>query len=409
MKLEKIKIESLILQFLFIVFSVGMINFFIIKRNLLLITITLLIIVLIRNKKIDQIVYIVIIYGSFVHILSMLMFQESESKILSLGLIITRFLLAYLILKISGKIFLINFERFSFILILFSLILFFLDNNFHQVGAFFSKFDFNSIPIQREYGGWNILFYVHNGWAGFRFSGYAWEPGAMAMMITFSWVIYIINNGSLLNKRVVLYFIAMIFTFSTTGYFVLGLLTLFYAFNIRGKFSFITGGIIILSLILIIPTIAKSDFMSKKIGIYYKRLEREQKKYETYRDINYRNVGRVSSAFVGAENIIFWPIGHGITTNGRVKNIYGELVSGANGIVTFLINWGLLGGVFLFYSIYLFIFKQNMTNELKFRSFLFFSLILVFASNPVSYRPVLFVTILYPYMFLKKRKYKNEK
>jgi len=395
-----ITIHNCILIFLFISFSVSIIDLFQSKLILFIITVLLGLIFIIKNNKIDNIVYYIIIYMILVQLFAMIRFSELiTGRFISLGLTITKFLLAYFIIKLSGKSFLVNFEKTSFTFIVIGLPLFLLTQYYPQFSQIFKHFDIDSSEIQKIYGGWNIFIFVHSGWAGFRFCGYSGEPGSMAMMITISWVIYILNYGINIKFKTIVYLIAMIFTFSTTGYLVLILFTIFYALNSQ-KTSFLLLGLpLLISLLFILPRIWKLEFMQDKINMYID-FDQELKSiyggYEQYKGSN--NIGRLSAISIGAKDIATWPIGHGTVTSGRTKNFYGDTLSGANGLINFTILWGILGFLFLIHSLYLFIYnKYNIYLKSKF--FLLISILLVFSSNPVMHSPVLYTLILYPYLY----------
>jgi hypothetical protein len=408
---KKAIFEQYVLLFIYIVFSVSIIELFLSKLVLFIITFLLGLVVLFRYKRFDKIVYQIMLYMFFVQFLSMWHFETlTLNRLVSFGLAITRFLLGFFIIKLGGKDFLTKFEKFSFTLIIIGLPLFFLDQYFPQVSQLLSSIDFNSTEIQREYDGWNIFVYVHNGWAGFRFSGYSWEPGGMAMMITLSWVIYILNHGTSLNLKVLIYFLAMVFTFSTTGYFVLGVITIFYIVNSKAFSLFVLGVPVFFLMVLIFPYVWKQDFMQKKITGYIAKDQEVRatpggySKFETS-----GNIGRYGAVFSGIENIFKWPLGHGTVTTGRTKSEDGEVVSGANGLAEFLILWGFAGLGFLLFSLYRFIYYKLNNIRIKHKYFLLICVLLVFLSNPVSSNPVLYSLMLFPHLFKEDKFFrKNE-
>lgn len=397
-------IKKYALMILFIGFSASIIDLFQNKMFLFLVICILGLLLLSKKVYFDKIVFQILIYMFFVQLIAMIRFPGfGDDRFLSLGLTFTKFLLAYFIIKIGGKDFFYWFEKISFMLIVIGLPLFFLVQYVPQVSQILSRFDLNSIADQRINGGWNIFVYVHSGWARFRFCGYAWEPGGMALMITLSWIFYILYNGVNINYRVIIYFIAMAFTFSTTGYFVLALMVIFYIFNRKGK-SFLFFGIpSLVFLILIFPYVWRQDFMQGKIQGYIKRDLATRNQFDQSDNYSYSsNIGRLGSYTVGTRDIIKWPFGHGTVDAGRTKNVQGVVLSGANAIVNFTIVWGVIGLVFLLYSLYIFIYKRNKYIKINYKFLLLISILLVFSSNPVTSRPVLYTIILYPFLFKKQ-------
>lgn len=389
-----------ILSIILVGFSVSIIDFFRSKLVLFIITLALLLALVVKRKRINMIVLFIMAYFVLIQFLAMINFNQlTQDSLLSLGLTITRFLLAFLIIKHGGKFFLERFEKFSFTLLLVGLPLFVIIQYIPQVSSFLSNFDINSIEIQQEYGGWNVFFFVHNGWAGNRFSGYAWEPGGMAMMITISWVIYILNKGPLINLKVIIYYLAMILTFSTTGYIVMLFLSVFYATNRRGSKLLAFGFPILVAVLIAAPYIWKLDFMEEKINNYVENDEKYRNYEGSYESIEVKNVGRWSIIKIGLNDIAKWPLGYGTVIAGRTKNTKGEVVSGANGLINYLLLWGFIGLAFLLYSLNRFICNFRYSKPVRFKSFLLIALLLVFSSNQVSLNPILYVIILFPFVY----------
>ncbi|MBN1183505.1 MAG: hypothetical protein JXB49_14545 [Bacteroidales bacterium] len=400
---------NVILSIILVGFSVSIIDFFLSRLVIFIITVALLLALVVKRKRVNAIVYFITAYFVLIQLLAMLNFNDlTQDSLLSLGLTVTRFLLAFLIIKHGGMFFLERFEKFSFTLILVGLPLFVIIQYIPQVSSFLSSFDINSIKIQQEYGGWNIFFFVHSGWAGNRFSGYAWEPGGMAMMITISWVIYILNKGPLINLKVLIYCLAMILTFSTTGYIVMLFLAIFYAINRRGTKLFAFGFPIFVAVLIAAPYIWKLDFMERKINNYIENDEKYRSYEGSYESLEVKNVGRWSIIKIGLNDIVKWPLGYGTVIAGRTKNVKGEVISGANGLINFLLLWGFIGLAFLIYALYKFVCNFRYSKFVRFKLFLLVALLLVFSSNQVSLNPILYFIILYPFVY-KYDKLRNQK
>ena len=397
----KIKITDYILLVLLIGLSVSPIEFFERRDIQFGILVLLGIAFFTKNKVIEPIVYKILIYAFFVQLFAMIRFDEFRiDRFLSLGLLYTRFLTAYFILKLGGNAILLKFEFFSFCLILIGLPLFFLVHAFPGIGSFLSRFDFNSFEIQREYGGWNIFAFVYSGWAGFRFCGYAYEPGGMALMITISWVLYIKYYGIKFNFRVLIYALAMIFTFSTTAYIVLFFLITFYIYNNLKPQTFYRAILFFIVLFVGIINVWDQDFIKGKIESYIERDEQTRESSGGYEQVNYSNVGRLSAIFVAMQNIAKWPFGHGTVENGRVKNKAGDVISGANGVAYFFVTWGVIGGFLFIYALYFLVKNINPSRYLKGRILLLIAIILVISSNSMGGRIITYTLLLFPYLYL---------
>ena len=119
--------DRYLLILLYIAFSVSIIQLFHSRFTLLVTTLSLLLIlVLIRFRKIDKIIYYVVLYMIVIQLLAMIRFNElNTGRLLSLGLSVTRFMLSYLLIKLSGKYFFKWFEKISFVFIVAGLFIFF--------------------------------------------------------------------------------------------------------------------------------------------------------------------------------------------------------------------------------------------------------------------------------------------
>jgi hypothetical protein len=354
-----------------------------------------------KFKHIDSIIYKILIYAFFVQLFSMIRFNEVRlDRFLSLGLLYTRLLIPYFILRLGGEGFLVKFEKFSFYLILIGLPFFFLVHHVPGVGSFLRQFDINSIAEQRQAGGWNIFVFVYSGWAGYRFCGYAYEPGGMALMITISWVIYIIFNGTKFNFRVFIYAFAMVLTFSTTGYMALLALFIFYSY-IRIKAKNVLKFSIYMVIIIIGFSFAyRQTFIKDKIEQYIKRDQEIRLSQGGYEQSDFQFAGRLGAIPVAIKNIEKWPFGHGSITGGRIKSRWGGVLDGANGVAQFFTVWGILGGVFFIYSLFLLVKRFHTERYLVGRILLLVALILVFSSNSILGRAITYVLILYPYLYI---------
>lgn len=387
--------KDFLLLVLFIIYTSSIIEIF--NNRILIFSNTLLFgfIFYFKFHRIDRVILKIFIAIFIIQIISMIRFSAFEfDRYFAIGLFYTRLLLPYFILKLVGKDFFVKFEKLSFRMVMIGIPIFLLLQYNPSLSNFFRQFDLNSILEQKESGGWNILFYVHSGLGTGRFCGYAWEPGMLALMITISWIVYILNNGTKFSIHLLVYIFGMIITYSTTGYLILGIFALFYAFNKSLPYFFTT----ILAIILIAPIAWTQPFMREKIMKYYELDQKIQEKGGYEESTNYK-AGRLGIINVAIEGVKTWPLGYGSVKDGRTKNKKGALLAGANGIANIFIYWGIIGGIFVLYSIYLFIFRRESHLELRGKILLVIALILVFSSNPTSNSPILIAIILFPYIF----------
>lgn len=387
--------KDLILLILFVIFTSSVMEIFNNRMAMLSITIILGFIFYIKGFFVEKIIIKIFTAIFIIQIISMIRFSAFEfDRYLSIGLLFNRILFPYLILKLVGEDFFIKFEKLSFRMVMIGIPIFILLQNNINISSFFQQFDINTIAEQKSQGGWNIFFYVHNSWASDRFCGYAWEPGMLALMITISWIAFIQNNGTKLSVHILVYIFGIIITYSTTGYMILGLFALFYAFNKSLPYFFST----ILIIAIITPVAWSQPFMRDKIIEYYESDQKIQEKGGYEESANYK-AGRLGIITVAINEVKSWPIGYGTVKEGRTKNKKGDSLAGANGIASIFIFWGIFGGFFVIYSIYLFVFRRENGNELRGKILLVIAIILVFSSNPTSNNPILITVVLYPFIF----------
>jgi hypothetical protein len=222
----------------------------------------------------------------------------------------------------------------------------------------------------------------------------------MALMITISWVIYIIFNGTKFNFRVFIYAFAMVLTFSTTGYMALLALFIFYSY-IRIKAKNVLKFSIYMVIIIIGFSFAyRQTFIKDKIEQYIKRDQEIRLSQGGYEQSDFQFAGRLGAIPVAIKNIEKWPFGHGSITGGRIKSRWGGVLDGANGVAQFFTVWGILGGIFFIYSLFLLVKRFHTERYLVGRILLLVALILVFSSNSILGRAITYVLILYPYLYI---------
>jgi len=268
--------------------------------------------------------------------------------------ILLKFYYAYLTITILKFNFFIQYEKIIYYLALISLPLFFFQIvdyplAFKVIGYIQNHIEFlnfrNSIYA-------NIFFFTIDGvGAEQRNSGFAWEPKGFANFLILAIIINLVNNKFKLNKKLLVFFIALITTFSTTGYIaVFTILPIFYYVNKRNK--------LILSLMLlpifmiILSFIYNLDFMTTKIVNEINSANAQANQIYDTRVFRARSLGRMGSLIVDYHDFLKNPIiGYGLQREERTQSIYTKLVR-VNGLSDILATWGLIGISFYLFSIY---------------------------------------------------------
>ncbi len=375
-----------IFPLLFILLSVSPMYIFREDSFLLVITVIVSSIVVYRGMRIDNILWLVLGYWIIINLFAFSAFGDSISSIAYTFIgSITRIILAYMLIKYVGYNIFDYSERIIFRLLIISLPIFFLTEFLPSIGKLLSVFDLGSVAKQARDGGWNILVFTYNPWTEFRFSGFAWEPGACALVIIFGFIISIIRDGLAFDKRKVFYIICLIFTFSTAGYLAFATIIMVYLYNSSKKNLLY----VILFLIILIPIgqyAYKFDFISGKIELYLNNAQ--QRAEEGFEDDEYRSISRLDYVILGANLLQKWPLGYGVSEEGRPKSNRGQSLKGANSLVNVAVKWGVLGFLLLVYFYdkvfkYFSILKKNSSYR-----FLYLPLMVMYFSNPVDRYPI---------------------
>lgn len=180
----------------------------------------------------------------------------------------------------------------------------------------------------------------------FRNSGFAWEPGAFAVFITLAIYIHLIKIkfNELINKRFLVYLLALITTFSTTGYSIFIVLIMFYTYNQHVKYRLIY---LFISAIMGVYVLSLS-FMSDKIFETSKQDTDQQIENSINYDIKY-TPQRITSFVIDYQDFLNNPIlGYG----GHNKEMWtaklGAEIATISGIGKLFARFGLVGVIFFF-------------------------------------------------------------
>lgn len=302
-----------------------------------------------RNLKIDKyFVHFTIIYFL---ILFIYLFDFGEIDFFLSVYIYIKFLYAFLSVKIISTSFFENFQKIVYYGALISIPLFIIqifayDLLFEIIGFFQNNISFLSFRNDRFA---NIFFFTIEGYgAQARNSGFMWEPKGYANVLILAIIFNLIQSKvNFFNKRILVYSLALITTFSTTGYVIFFcLLPLFVIYNKK------SNAMVFNSILLIIGAyfILQLDFMIDKIK-YESTLTDEYKVLlSTTRDYDSNSIslGRVGSLIVDFNDFKKKPIfGYGFQKEERTQNKWIKLVR-VNGFSDLMATYGLVGLVFYF-------------------------------------------------------------
>src|SRR5690554_924227 len=354
-----------------------------------------------RKIKLDKIIFIILFIWILINLTSAYFNPSPFSIDQFIGTSI-RILISYLALKIVGTYsFWFQLERIIYKLTVISIPIFILNYLFPDI--------FNSLkpifePITSEvfyrkeaqnmY--WYSFFYTNTGREEIRNSGFMWEPGAYAMMLILAIIYNWISASIIINKRIMIYIIAIITTFSTAGFLALSILII--AFTIYSKKVYLIG-ITVVALIHINLYMSSFDFLIPKVERYIEEFDNNIQYQQGYSDR--LEVNRYLYFFITLDKASEFPIGHGVLEDKYSYNSHIKIV-GVNGLGDVLMMWGWIGLTFVVISVYRFC--KTPTNSKYITTLLAISILVTFFSNPVENNLILFLVVLTPFIKLKKYK-----
>lgn len=196
----------------------------------------------------------------------------------------------------------------------------------------------------------SIVFFTQNG-DGLRNSAMFWEPGAFACYICLGFLFYLGNLRELLKKqrfKVIIILLALITTFSTTGYlvlFVIGLATV--SLEYSKKYGVLALPIIIAFLFIAFFTYQNSEFLKEKID--------HQLENTANKDANDFSPDRFGAFLFDMHYIKKHPLfGNGLHQSTRFADhpwLQDEKLGHGNGFSNFLATMGIVS--LLFFSFYI--------------------------------------------------------
>lgn len=315
-----------------------------------------------------------------------------------------KFLYAYLSVKLVGFSFFKIFQKIVYYGALISIPLFilqllFYDFIFDLIGIV--QHNVNFLSYKNEVFANNFFFTVEGYGGKFRNSGFMWEPkgfsNVLVLAITFN---LIQTKFKFFNKKMFVYCLALITTFSTTGYLVL--FTVIPLFFIINK----SIGVKIFSFIISITClfyISKLDFMLEKIKYESTLINHHEKLLESKKTYEKESIslGRIGSLVVDFNDFIKRPFfGYGYQRSERTQSEYVKLVR-VNGFSDILATYGLVGILFLLYSYNLLFKKLLRLYNLKGKNILLLSIFIIYFASAVTshvfWMSLLFLHLLIPH------------
>jgi|GEM_PF-747668 len=356
--------------------------------------------------KIDIFFVLVFLVWFIINLFSSYFHETSFSLNSTLGYFI-RISISYLILKIVGITFWPKFEKMVFILSVVStsiylIDLFFLKSFFIALRGIFEIVT-AEIFIKKHTYHWSAFIYTHaykssahTEIVDFRNAGFMWEPGAFAMLLTIVILYNLFKTEFILNKRIIIYSVILLGTFSTAGYVSFALLLMIYFIRTKKIFY---GTLVFLVLLFSVPIIIQYDFLGGKIDSYLTQNVQGTMGYQ--KDLGIYEVNRYTAFLLKSYQWSNYPLGYGVTADEKIKGVV-NIVDGVNGLGDILYRWGIIGILFLIVS--LINFFRFISPKSESVTILFLSLspiLVVFFSNPIQLNPIVFFLVFTPFIYKK--------
>lgn len=305
---------------------------------------------------------------------------------------LSKITLGYVVIRYVGNNFKFAYFNLIFIISLISLFGYAWNYLGNDIPAIYIE---ENTALYSDNSGRNILLF-HQHSDGLRNSGMFWEPGAFACYINLAFLFYIgkikplIENNKL---KVIIILLALLTTYSTTGYIVLffiGITTIYIEYSKR--YGILIIPVLILFSLIALITYKNSEFLKAKID--------NQLEVASYRDKGEFAPDRISAFLFDIHYIKKHPlIGNGLHSKTRFVDhpwLQGETLGHGNGFSNFLASMGLLS--LFFYSF--FILKSNRNYSWVF----IFGVFTLLQGEPLMNFP-LFLSL--PLIFIYEKHYRR--
>jgi hypothetical protein len=317
---------------------------------------------------------------------------------------------AYIFIKLVYKDFFRLYTNIIYKLALISLPLYFLQLYDYEMMKLFIGLIDRNIPFLDYREGWyeNLFFFTLNDNGMYRNSGFAWEPKGFGTFLTLAFLFRLfLNKFKLIDKKNIVYLLAIITTLSTATYSIFLFAVLgFYLLNKKITFKLFSS-LLVFPIVFLIFT--QVDFMKEKIENEFKTSDKYVNYVNDTRDSRElgstsRSLGRFGSMILDYRDFKKEPlVGYGLYSEKRTMySIAGIKLIRVNGFSDFLAKFGLLGIIFLIYSF----FKtfQKISKQFKFKGYYIIPLSILMTSfaSAILLTPMYLSLLFYGYIKIKK-------
>lgn len=321
--------------------------FFVGNTWLLIVFLFTAIVFILKRKKWSK--YVVRYLVAFILLMTMQIIFLGNFEVGPFVGILIRIIYAFMAIKLIGPNFMKYYVKFLYVFaiigLFFWIVLAFVPNMYALASSFNSSF-IEPITLYFEQTRINLIIYTNDYWlldALPRNAGPFWEPGAFGAFLIVAILFNTINEGTLINRKNIIFIIAMITTFSLGTYSVFLIFLFSYLFFIK-KMKMSTLVTFVLIFLVANYSYNSFDFLGEKFEYRYVKSMNFSSDM-TYAKLNYQ-VGRNEKAILDVRAFLASPI------VGEGQFVQYEFGNSASGITAFLRKWGLLGFLLVFGSMY---------------------------------------------------------
>lgn len=190
----------------------------------------------------------------------------------------------------------------------------------------------------------NSFLFTVNPWGLDRNSGFMWEPGAFAAMLSVGMFLNMMIRGFSFNWRLIVMLVAIFSTTSSMGYMLVGLLGVFWLMNKGLKSQILSLPIFVGLMVFLFTLPSVREKAEDRVNNWDKTINNQDDYADDREGIS---VGRIASFYLDWQDLKNYPlIGYGQQQSERTTGRYIHLVR-ANGLSDYMARFGALGMVFL--------------------------------------------------------------
>ena len=403
MKLNRVQVDYLLFLLAFFVTAKGNIIAIHSMTMVLLLIVTLYFFVK-RGYKVDKaFVWFSLVYLSIL-VVYFIKFGYLDPRT---GLEYIKFFHAYILIKMIWQ----HIGRFLtktvYVLAIISLPLYFLQLYDYQTMKLVIGILERTVPILDYRNGWyeNLIIFTLNDLGMYRNSGFAWEPKGFGVFLCMALFFQLIsNNFKLRDRRIFVYLVALVTTFSTAS-----ILVLFFAilpFYIHNKKPIYGTVMLIMFAPLVVMAFLNLDFLQTKVIEEFN----DRDKFVSYVDDTKfygktRSLGRFGSFLVDYADFQKEPLfGYGNQSSKRtmlsVNNV--KLVR-VNGFSDFMAKYGVVGVLFLFVALTLTFKRYAVFYNFSGGTWIIFGVIMISFASAILFTPIFLMFLFLPFVQRQNR------